>query len=104
MKRLESVPSGPPRDEALLVGADRQPDHLVGDREEILLELAHQHDRPFDEAGDLLEQPLVLDQFEAGGEGEVGGVVRDHVAAPLRVEDDLGLFELRPHSRRSGAR
>ena len=80
--------------EAFLVGADRQPDDLVGDVEEFLLELAHQRHRPFDEAGDLFEQPLVLDQLEAAGEGEIVGVLPDHVLAPLGVEHDLGLFEL----------
>ena len=42
--------------------------------EERLVERAHQHHRPFDQAGDLLEQPLVLDQLEALREGEVLGV------------------------------
>ena len=34
----------------LLVGADGQPDHLGRNGEKVLLELAHQHDRPFDQA------------------------------------------------------
>ena len=60
-----------------------------------LVERAHQHHRPFDEAGDLLEQPLVLDQFEAQREGEVAGVGEDDVLAPVGVEHDLRLLELR---------
>ena len=44
--------------------------------------------------GDLLQQPLVLDQLEALREGEVLGVGQDDLAAARRVEHDLGLFEL----------
>ena len=51
--------------EAFLVGADGGADHLGRDLEERLLERAHQHHRPFDEAGDLLEQALVLDELVA---------------------------------------
>ena len=36
---------------------------------------AHHHHRPFDEAGDLLEQAFVLDELEALREGEVAGIV-----------------------------
>ena len=58
-----------PRDEALLVGADRQPDDLGRDRQEILLEPAHQHHRPLDQPGHLLQQTLILDKIEPVGEG-----------------------------------
>ena len=40
------------------------------------VEFAHQHDRPFDQAGDLVEQALVLDQFEPLREGEAARVGR----------------------------
>ena len=50
--------------EAFLVGADRRADHLGRDFQELRLEFAHQHDRPFDEARDFLEQAFVLDEFE----------------------------------------
>ena len=71
--------------------------------EESLVERAHQHHRPFDEAGDLLEQALVLDQLEALREGEVLGVGEDDVLAAVGVEHDLGLLQRRARSRRSGA-
>ena len=57
--------------EALLVRADRRADHLRRDVEKALVEGAHENDRPLDEAGDLFEEPLVLDEFETLGEGEV---------------------------------
>ena len=67
------------------------------------LERAHQHHRPFDEAGDLVEQAVVLDQLEALREGKVLGFGRDDLAAPLRIDDDIGFFAASPRSRRSGA-
>ena len=62
--------------------------------EERLVERAHQHHRPFDQAGDLRQQARVLHQLVALREGEVLGVGEDHLLAPLGVEHDLGLFEL----------
>jgi hypothetical protein len=79
-------PPGSRQTKAFLVGLDRQPHHLVGDFEEIRLEFAHQHDRPFDEAGDLIQQALVLDQFDALREGEVARVGGDDVLAAFGVE------------------
>ena len=61
---MASLPLRVAQHETFLVGADRRADHLGRDVEELRLELAHQHDRPFDEPGDFLEQPLVLDQLE----------------------------------------
>ena len=79
--------------EAFLVGADRRADHFGGNVEERRLEFAHQHDRPFDEAGDLFEQPLVLDEFEPLREGEAPGVGEDNRLAAIGVEHDLGLLQ-----------
>ncbi len=75
--------------EALLVRPDGRADRLGGDVEEGLVERAHQHHRPLHEARHLLQQSLVLHEVEAAGEGEVAGVVQDHVLAPVGVEDDL---------------
>src|SRR5690348_5366480 len=63
-------------------------------RQEILLERAHQHDRPLDKAGDLIEQCLVLDQLKTLRKGELLGVGDDRVFAPLGIEHDLGLEQL----------
>ncbi len=60
----------------------------------LFVERAHQHHRPFDEARDLLEQRLVLDQLEALREGELLRVGEDDVLAPLRIEHDLRRFQL----------
>ena len=54
------------------------------------VEFAHQHDRPFDETGDFVQQAVVLDQLEPLREGEVLAVVQDDVAAARRIEHDLG--------------
>ena len=62
--------------EAFLVGADRRADHFRRDFQEGRVEFAHQHDRPFDEAGDLVEQPLVLDELEPLREREAVRVGR----------------------------
>ena len=73
MKWLASampLPASLAQHETFLIGADRRADHLGRDFQEVRLELAHQHDRPFDEAGDFLQQPLVLDEFEPVRERE----------------------------------
>ena len=79
--------------EAFLVGADGGDDRLFRHGEEILVEGAHHDDRPFDEAGDFLEQALIGDDGETVREGEVVGVGADDVLAAVEVEHDLGLFE-----------
>ncbi len=60
--------------EAFLVVADGGADHLGRDRQERLVERAHQHHRPFDQPRDLGDQPLVLNQLVALRESEVLGV------------------------------
>ena len=82
-----------PEDEAFLIGADGRADDFGGNVEEARLELAHQHDRPFDEPRDLLEQALVLDELEPLGEGEAAGVGRNDRLAAVGVEHDPGLQE-----------
>ena len=77
MKRFVSRPvEGVAQHEAFLVGADRRLDRLVGHVEEGLVEGAHQHDRPFDEARRLVEHRLVLDEVEPDcATASVAGVV-----------------------------
>ena len=74
------------QDKAFLVGADRRADHLGRDRQILPLELAHQHDRPFDQPRDFVEQPLVLDQVEPMRQRQRFGVGQDDRLAPLGVE------------------
>ena len=93
-KRLERFFARPSQHEALLVGADGGPDHLGRDGEERLLEGADQHHRPFDQPGDLLEQRIVLDEFEAEGECPVAGGMEDDVLPPVGVEHHHRLLEL----------
>src|SRR5271165_5000851 len=58
-------------DEAFLVFADGGADHFAGDRQEVLFERPHQHHGPFDEARDLVQQVLVLDQLKTLRKGEL---------------------------------
>ena len=59
------------------------------------VEFAHQHHRPFDQSGDLIEQALVLDQLQPLRESQVLAVMQDDVASPRRIEHDLGFFQSR---------
>ena len=79
--------------EALLVGADSGADDLRRNVEKVRLEFADQRDRPFDQPCDLLEQSLVLDEFEPLGEGEALGVGKYDPLAPIEVEYDLRLLQ-----------
>ena len=79
----------------LLVVADGGADHLAGDRQEFLVERTHQHHRPFDQARDLVEQHLILDQFETLREGKLLGVGENDILAALRIEHDLGRLQFR---------
>ena len=79
--------------EAFLVVADGGADHLLGNAQELLVERAHQHHRPFDEASDLGQQAFVLDQFEPLREGKLLRLGVNDVAPPLGVEHHLGLVE-----------
>ena len=80
--------------EAFLVVADGGADHLFGDVQEALIERAHQHHRPFDQAGDFREQAFVFDQLEPLREGKLLGLGEDDVAPALGVGHHLGLVEL----------
>ena len=88
--------------ETFLIGADRRADRLGRDFEKRRVELADQHDRPFDEAGDFLQEPLVLDEFEPVSQREIARVGENDFLAPVGVEHDLGLFERGRRNRRSG--
>ena len=70
--------------EELLVGAHRGLQDLGGEVEEAGLDAAEERHRPFGEAGVLGEEAGVVDELEAGGEGELGGVVGDAVGAGRR--------------------
>ena len=80
--------------EAFLVVADGGADHFARDVQKSLIERAHQHHRPFDQAGDFGEQAVVLDEFEPLRESELLRLGEDDVAPPLGVEHDLGPVEL----------
>ena len=95
--------SGVAQHEALLVGADGGADHFGRNVEERAVELAHQHDRPFDQPGDFVEQPLVLDQFEAVGERQALRVGEDDLPCAGRGRARPWPWRARRRNRRSGA-
>ena len=78
---------------AFLVVADGGADHLVRDRQIFLVERSHQRDRPFDEAGDLVQQHLVLDQLKALRERQLLGVGED-VLPRCRSSTTFAAFSL----------
>ena len=80
--------------EAFLVVADGGADDFLRNPQEALLEGAHQHHRPFDEAGDLVEQAVVLDQLQPLREGELLRLGENDLFAALGIGHDLGLVEL----------
>ena len=69
-------------------------EHFGRHAEEILIERAHQHDRPFGQPGILGEQALVLDEGQLLVLGHrLRGIAND--ARPLiAVEDDFGFVQL----------
>ena len=66
-----------------------------GNRQKFLVERSHQHHGPFDQARDLVEQHLVLDQLKALRERQLLGVGENGVLAALGIEHDLRLLQLR---------
>ena len=63
-------------------------DHLGRQVEEGRVHIAQHRDRPFGEAGDLLQQPLVLHQLDALGGADGAGAVEDDPLAVDLVEND----------------
>ncbi len=80
--------------EELLVLLHRGLQHLGGQRQEAVLDVAHQHDGPFHEAGDLAQQALVLDQFQPAREGDLLRVVPQRLGPFVRGQDHLGALQL----------
>ncbi len=81
--------------ETFLIGADRCPDDFLWQFEKGRIEFAGQHDRPFDEPRDLIEECFILDEFEPLRQGEIMCVVKNDVAPPRGVEHDFGFFQRR---------
>ena len=80
--------------EELLVFLHRGLQHLRRQAQEFRANVAHQDDRPFDQARDLGQKALVLDHLKAGGERHVGGVLPDVIGAFLRVQHHMGALQL----------
>ena len=80
--------------QVFLVRAHRGGQHLGRQVHEPLLDPAQEHDRPFHQAGNLVEERRVVGQFELGPRGLLPGLLEDGRAPLGRVEDHLGLLEL----------
>ncbi len=90
---IGEFPGAVPEHETFLIGADGGANDFGRKIEERRLELAHEHDRPFDQARDFLEQTLVLNKRQPLGEGELFGIGEDDRLAPVGVEHDLRLVQ-----------
>ena len=53
------------------------------------IDLADQHNRPFNEACNLSQQTFIFDDFETEREGLVGGVVPDHLGTFVGAQHDV---------------
>jgi hypothetical protein len=84
-----------PDREELLMFLHRGLQHLGRQVEEIGADLAHQHDRPFDQPCDFCKKALVLDNLEPLCERHVVGLDPDVIRPLLRIQNDLGAFQLR---------
>ena len=82
--------------EALLVRLDRGDDHLRRHLQELLVEGADEHARPFGEPCVLREQPLVLDEGELGFRRTLARFRQDALGAGGRLEDHLLCFQRLP--------
>ena len=69
--------------------------HLGRQAKEVLADLAHQHDRPFDKPRDLGQKAPVLHHLQPGGEGRICGVVPDMLGPFLGVQHHLCALQLR---------
>ena len=82
------------RDEAFLVRLDRQADDFWWNSQKFFLKLAHQHNRPFNQARHFFEQRFIFDQIETGRECDILRIRQDDFLAAVRVQNDLGFFKL----------
>ena len=95
-KRLASfLVRGVAQREALLVLLHRQHQAFGRHLEERLVEVPHQHERPFGQPGVLGQQRLVLDQGELVLLGERARLPR-RSARPARLRSRMTLWALRP--------
>ena len=67
--------------------------HSSGIDRKVLVKAAGQHHRPLDETCDLFKQTGILDQFQTQRQRTVLGIVQDDVLAPVRIQDNLVLFQ-----------
>ena len=68
--------------------------HFGGQLQEIVANLAHQHDRPFDEARNLGQQARVFYNRQTAGKGGICRVVPDGCGALCGIQHHKGALEL----------
>ena len=78
------------RREVFLVRPHRGGQHLRRHVHELLVDGAAQHDRPFDKAGDLVQQAFVGSDDEAVAAGDLGRIGGDLGAALVAGQHDVG--------------
>ena len=82
--------------EILLVMAQRGHQHLLGQRHELLLDPAEQHDRPLHQPGELDQKRRILAHPQPLMGGQLGCRTGDRLAPIATVEHDPGAGELLP--------
>ena len=74
--------------------AHRGLQHFRRQIQKVRADIAHQHDGPFDEAGDLGQKVPVFNNLRASGKGQLGSVMVDLVGARGRVQQHMRCLEL----------
>ena len=73
-----------------LVLFHRRLQHFGRQAKESIINLAHQHHRPFDQSCDLGQQTTVFDHLKPKRKGLMGGVMPDRLGPFIGAQDDLG--------------
>jgi hypothetical protein len=89
--------------EILLVRAHRGADHLGRQVQERRVHVAQHRRRPFGQAGDFVQQALVLDQFQVAREAQGLAAFEDARLALLDVQHDEVVVQALARIRRSRA-
>ena len=93
--RREAAGGGIPHSEVLLVIAHGCADHLRRQGQEVRVHVAQDRDRPFHQAGHLVQKPGVLHQLQPPVRAKTAGFDQDAQLAVLGVEENESPFQPR---------